>query len=99
MYANHRLSKLQLSLEQQHEDLQKRIHQYEEMSRRFGHVEDDLRDLQRRKRKLSEIERALRRLMCGNYGICERCGVPIDPARLEAIPETTLCYKCSARYG
>jgi DnaK suppressor protein len=30
----------------------------------------------------------------GNYGICERCGQQIDPARLEALPDTTLCLKC-----
>lgn len=24
----------------------------------------------------------------------EGCGQPIDPARLEAVPETTLCLKC-----
>jgi DnaK suppressor protein len=28
------------------------------------------------------------------YGICERCGKPIDPARLATLPETTLCVKC-----
>ena len=45
-------------------------------------------------RKLKEIEHALRQLERGSYGICERCGQPIDPERLEAIPETTLCISC-----
>ncbi len=45
-------------------------------------------------RKLASIERALWKAQEGTYGICEVCGDPIDPARLEAVPETTLCLKC-----
>jgi len=44
--------------------------------------------------KLEEIEYALRTAQKGAYGICERCGKPIDPERLAALPETTLCVKC-----
>lgn len=47
-------------------------------------------------RKLESIEYALRQAQEGSYGICERCGEAIDPARLEAIPETTLCVKCKS---
>ncbi len=47
-------------------------------------------------RKLDSIEYALRQTQQGTYGICERCGQPIDPARLEAVPETTLCFKCKS---
>lgn len=45
-------------------------------------------------RKLKAIEDALQQAQQGMYGICERCGKPIDPARLEAIPETTFCLEC-----
>ncbi len=45
-------------------------------------------------RKLEAIEQALQKAKRGMYGICERCGEPIDPERLEAVPETTLCIKC-----
>ena len=45
-------------------------------------------------RKLVSIDYALRQAQNGAYGTCERCGEPIDPARLEALPETTLCLKC-----
>lgn len=45
-------------------------------------------------RKLNAIEQALADARQGTYGICERCGQPIAPERLEAIPETTLCIKC-----
>ncbi len=44
--------------------------------------------------RLEAIQYALRHAEEGNYGICERCGEPIDPARLEAIPEATLCIRC-----
>lgn len=38
-----------------------------------------------------DIDRALARLDAGTYGICERCGRPIAPERLEALPFATLC--------
>jgi DnaK suppressor protein len=47
-------------------------------------------------RRLESIEYALRQAQDGTYGICERCGQPIDPARLEAVPEATMCVKCKA---
>jgi RNA polymerase-binding transcription factor DksA len=45
-------------------------------------------------RKLASIEYALRQAQNGRYGICELCGEPIDPARLAAVPETSLCLNC-----
>lgn len=47
--------------------------------------------------KLASIEQALRLAEKGTYGICERCGEKIDPARLEALPHTTLCVKCKSQ--
>jgi RNA polymerase-binding protein DksA len=44
--------------------------------------------------QLSSLDLALKKVEQGTYGICERCGQPIDPARLEAVPETTLCLSC-----
>lgn len=44
--------------------------------------------------KLAAIDHALRTTAAGSYGICERCGEPIDPARLEIMPHTTLCVRC-----
>lgn len=44
--------------------------------------------------KLLEIDRALRMTERGDYGLCERCGQPIDPARLKVMPTSTLCLKC-----
>ncbi len=45
-------------------------------------------------RKLESIETALRSIEKGLYGICERCGQPIAPERLEVKPDATLCLPC-----
>ncbi len=44
--------------------------------------------------KLKDIEAALRSIEKGSYGICERCGQPIELERLEVKPDATLCVKC-----
>lgn len=51
------------------------------------------RDLER---QLAAVDEAMEHLEAGTYGICDRCGKPIPPERLEAVPETTLCVTCSA---
>lgn len=43
---------------------------------------------------LSKIDQALAKIDEGSFGICEDCGEPIQPKRLEARPETNLCIKC-----
>jgi DnaK suppressor protein len=47
--------------------------------------------------RLKLIEFALQQASQGKYGICKCCGQPIDPARLKAIPEATLCIQCKTR--
>ena len=44
--------------------------------------------------RLMALERTLEQARQGRYGICEQCHKPIDPARLEAVPTTTLCIEC-----
>ncbi len=44
----------------------------------------------------AEVEKALNKFEKGTYGLCERCGKPIVPARLEALPQATLCISCKA---
>jgi len=54
--------------------------------------------LERRMRNdLSEIEKALAKFEDGTYGKCDICGQPIDPARLEALPQANLCLQCKAK--
>lgn len=50
-------------------------------------IENNVRDL------LGKIDRALGRLEDGTYGICSRCGKPIEKARLKALPYVDLCIK------
>ncbi len=47
-----------------------------------------------KRQELEAIEAALQRLENGNYGLCENCGLPIEPRRLEIMPETPLCRNC-----
>ena len=47
--------------------------------------------------QLAEVEHALCKFEDGSYGLCDVCGQPIDPARLEALPQANLCLSCKAR--
>ncbi|MEP9381945.1 TraR/DksA family transcriptional regulator [Nocardioides cheoyonin] len=44
---------------------------------------------------LREVDAALARLADGTYGVCERCGSPIAPGRLEARPAARTCVACA----
>lgn len=46
---------------------------------------------------LAEVEHALEKYEAGTYGVCDLCGQPIEPARLEALPQASLCLDCKAR--
>ena len=45
---------------------------------------------------LEEIDAALARVEHGDYGVCESCGGPIAPARLEARPVARTCIRCAS---
>ena len=42
---------------------------------------------------LAEIDAALKRIDERTFGVCTRCGQPIDTERLEALPWATLCIE------
>jgi DnaK suppressor protein len=50
-------------------------------------LENNIRDL------LEKIEKALARMDEGTFGLCERCGKPIEKARIKALPYASLCIK------
>ena len=52
---------------------------------------------QRTRDQLSWVEHALQKFEEGTYGLCDVCGQPIDPARLEALPSASLCLNCKAK--
>lgn len=45
-------------------------------------------------RELTQIEKAIRRMKQGIYGVCEGCQCKIPVARLNALPYSTACVKC-----
>ncbi|HEX2088711.1 MAG TPA: TraR/DksA C4-type zinc finger protein [Actinomycetota bacterium] len=48
---------------------------------------NNLRDLMER------IDKALAKMADGTYGLCDRCGRPIEKLRLKALPYANLCLK------
>jgi RNA polymerase-binding protein DksA len=46
---------------------------------------------------LDDVERALKRIDNGTYGICINCGNQISAARLEFRPESAYCVGCKTR--
>jgi RNA polymerase-binding protein DksA len=50
-------------------------------------IENNVRDL------LAKIDRAIRRMDAGTYGLCDRCGKPIEKPRIKALPYVDLCIK------
>jgi DnaK suppressor protein len=65
-------------------------------------VFEQQRDLALRDRNtthLAEIEAAIARLDDGTYGTCVRCGRPIAPERLDALPWAAHCIDCQRIVG
>ncbi len=61
-----------------------------ELEKRLA-VEKQIRD------HLAEVEHALDKFEKGTYGLCDSCGQQIAPARLEALPQASLCVDCKAK--
>jgi len=61
----------------------------QELERRLA-VERGIRE------QLTDLEGALAKVAAGTYGKCEACGKPIEPARIEALPQARLCLTCKA---
>lgn len=59
----------------------------EEMALRLGDQESQM---------VADVDQALLRIEEGSYGICARCGHPIDERRLEALPTARYDADCQA---
>ena len=57
-------------------------------AQRLATISEDLRD------SLVQVDAALERMDGGQFGTCQRCGNPIDPERLEALPHAAFCIDC-----
>lgn len=47
--------------------------------------------------QLAEVEHALEKLEKGTYGVCDGCGQAVEVARLEVLPQASLCLSCKSR--
>lgn len=45
--------------------------------------------------EIARIDHALQRIEAGVGEVCEKCGRPINGARLEVLPYSTLCVQCA----
>jgi DnaK suppressor protein len=71
-----------------------------------NHLADEGSDVYERERlllvheelrgRLQLLADAQARMEAGTYGTCERCGNPIAPERLDALPFVTLCITCQS---
>lgn len=57
-------------------------------------AEIELRIAEMRRGEINRIEDALRRISDGTYGVCAWCGRQIPDARLQLLPNATLCVSC-----
>jgi DnaK suppressor protein len=51
---------------------------------------------ERSSKVVADIDQALLRIKEGSYGICARCGQPIDERRLEALPTARYDAQCQS---
>jgi len=49
--------------------------------------------------EMKAIRLAIARFDAGLYGLCTACGIPIDAARLEAVPHAAHCIDCEREFG
>lgn len=57
-------------------------------------IEAQIKDL---KRRINDIEDALKKIEKGKYGLCEKCGNQIPLERLLIIPEASYCIECEKK--
>ncbi len=99
----HELKRLREELREAEEELQEVLRELEDKpefglgvgSPRLYEWEMNLARRDQLREKIASLKEAIERLEQGEYGICESCGNPIEPERLELFPETTLCAACA----
>lgn len=52
--------------------------------------------VERDKKRLIAVRKALKRIEEEQYGFCPKCDEPISEKRLEVAPETVLCLDCQS---
>ena len=79
-------------------DIARRLTDLEDRSLADLLVDVDLAEVTRDVQEIRAIERALKRLALGTYGVCVSCGQPIERERLEAHPTANRCAACQRAY-
>lgn len=69
----------------------------EDNAQEYANMETKISGEQILELKALEIKKALERIKNGTYGNCAKCGIEIDEERLNSIPETQTCIKCSSQ--
>ncbi|HEX5462490.1 MAG TPA: TraR/DksA family transcriptional regulator [Steroidobacteraceae bacterium] len=75
-------------------DIAGRVNDLEDQSLADLLVDVNLAEIARDVQEITAIERALKRIALGTYGICVSCGQPIERERLEAYPTANRCTAC-----
>lgn len=104
----HNKESIQQKLEALKMKLEKEIDQLEEHAPEFGsdtdHLEEKTSEAEQYsanlgvgetlRARLADVETALEKLAHGTYGICEKCGMAIEPEILAIDPESRYCREC-----
>ena len=86
-----------VNLELQRQITERRIQQVEIAIKEFGGTWTEQVAHHQLRNKLTNIRQAQQRVQAGIYGVCQMCNYPIDPERLVAVPEATMCIACSQK--
>jgi len=95
------LNNIKLGLSQ---DIDRTVHTMQDEATVFADPNDrasqesdmslELRNRDRERKLIKNIDKMLARIEAGDYGYCDKCGVEIGLSRLEARPTATLCIDC-----
>ena len=55
--------------------------------------------MDREKKFIQYLDRALNMIDEGTFGVCSSCGELINKERLEEVPHTTSCFNCKTQSG
>ncbi|MDD3884717.1 MAG: RNA polymerase-binding protein DksA [Gallionella sp.] len=86
------------------EDIDRTVHAMQDEATLFADPNDratqesdislELRNRDRERKLIKNIDKMLARIDSGDYGYCDNCGIEIGLNRLEARPTATLCIDC-----
>jgi len=106
------LEEIKIKLEKEKDELKLMLKSYEEeakevlkevvsasdeMADRYEYKEEIHLKKEILEERLRKIEKALKKIEKGNYGLCEECGQKIEDTRLKIDPAAELCRSCAVK--